>query len=441
MTYDAENRMTGARYGTMYVGALSYVYDALGQRVKKTVDQTSGIYVYDVGGQLLAEYTKNSGGSYTLLKEFVYGGGLLATELVRSSTTEYITTDHLGSTRVTTDGAGNVVSRHDYLPFGKEVPITFRSGVAGYIAPEQERVLQRFSGNELDVETGLQYFVNRYYSGRMGRFTSADPLGVLSADLTNPQSLNEYAYVLNNPCSLIDPFGLDTCRLTLQLSNDAGLSKDQVNSVFRRIDQIFRATKSGGNGLGILLNAAGKADLQLSLTTESRTSRFITGLAGAGGSAGMTFGLENPLWGAPRVYVANLAAYGPGMGYIAAAGSVGAHEIAHELGLKDIPFDKASPNIMMYDSMPALGQTLAFNNPKDPVWSFSEKQIRVMYSECVSRQPNQPAGGGGGGSHMQAPSRVDPSWWAALQAFLSWVRSIPVGGPPSMWSAFNPPRP
>lgn len=34
MTYDADGRMTGARYGTMYQGALSYVYDALGQRVK-----------------------------------------------------------------------------------------------------------------------------------------------------------------------------------------------------------------------------------------------------------------------------------------------------------------------------------------------------------------------------------------------------------------------
>ncbi len=221
MSYDANNRMTGARYGTMYAGALSYVYDALGQRVKKTVDQTSGIYVYDVGGQLLAEYTKNSGGSYTLLKEFVYGGGLLATELVRSATTEYTTTDHLGSTRVTTDASGNVVSRHDYLPFGKEVPVSYgRSGVAGYIPPEQERVLQRFTGDEVDPETGLGYFVNRYYSGRMGRFTSPDPLGIASADLTNPQTLNAYAYVYNNPLLYTDPLGLDAaaviCRVVVE---------------------------------------------------------------------------------------------------------------------------------------------------------------------------------------------------------------------------------
>jgi hypothetical protein len=42
-----------------------------------------------------------------------------------------------------------------------------------------------------------------------GRFASPDPLGIFAADLTNPQSLNRYAYVRNNPLNLVDPSGMD----------------------------------------------------------------------------------------------------------------------------------------------------------------------------------------------------------------------------------------
>jgi uncharacterized protein RhaS with RHS repeats len=46
----------------------------------------------------------------------------------------------------------------------------------------------------------------RYYSSGQGRFISVDPVG---GRLSNPQSLNRYVYVLNNPLRLIDPLGLD----------------------------------------------------------------------------------------------------------------------------------------------------------------------------------------------------------------------------------------
>jgi hypothetical protein len=42
----------------------------------------------------------------------------------------------------------------------------------------------------------------------MGRWLSPDPAGAAAVDLTNPQSLNRYAYVMNNPTTLIDPSGL-----------------------------------------------------------------------------------------------------------------------------------------------------------------------------------------------------------------------------------------
>ena len=60
---------------------------------------------------------------------------------------------------------------------------------------------------ERDVETGLDYSVHRYYSSTQGRFTSVDPT-LKSINGLNPQTFNRYAYVLNYPLKLVDPFGL-----------------------------------------------------------------------------------------------------------------------------------------------------------------------------------------------------------------------------------------
>lgn len=132
------------------------------------------------------------------------GGDPSGPELVQRNQqgTSYITADHLGSTRVVTDASGTVHSRHDYLPFGKEVPIDAgRAAVAGYGTPE--RVLQRFTGKEVDPETGLDYFGARYYSGAQGRFTSADSPFV-DQNVENPQSWNLYQYGYNNPLTNVD---------------------------------------------------------------------------------------------------------------------------------------------------------------------------------------------------------------------------------------------
>jgi len=61
---------------------------------------------------------------------------------------------------------------------------------------------------ERDTETGLDHFVERYYSSLQGRFTSVDPLGA-SAKVSDPQTMNRYVFVLNNPLRYTDPDGLD----------------------------------------------------------------------------------------------------------------------------------------------------------------------------------------------------------------------------------------
>ena len=67
------------------------------------------------------------------------------------------------------------------------------------------------SGKERDAETGLDYFGARYLSSAQGRWMSPDwsekPEPVPYADLKDPQSLNLYGYVRNNPLKNTDPNG------------------------------------------------------------------------------------------------------------------------------------------------------------------------------------------------------------------------------------------
>ena len=69
----------------------------------------------------------------------------------------------------------------------------------------------RSTGKERDAESGLDYFGARYYSSNMGRWMSPDwaakPEAVPYSDLSDPQSLNLYGYVRNNPLSRADADG------------------------------------------------------------------------------------------------------------------------------------------------------------------------------------------------------------------------------------------
>ena len=69
----------------------------------------------------------------------------------------------------------------------------------------------KFTGKELDDETGLYNYGARYYSNQLGRFMTPDwnakPVPVPYADFNNPQTLNQYTYAHNNPTTLGDPDG------------------------------------------------------------------------------------------------------------------------------------------------------------------------------------------------------------------------------------------
>src|SRR5579863_5501992 len=74
-----------------------------------------------------------------------------------------------------------------------------------------DRVRSRCTGKERDSESGLDMFGARYYGSSLGRFMTPDweakPTDVPYASFGNPQSLNLYSYVNNNPTTTRDPDG------------------------------------------------------------------------------------------------------------------------------------------------------------------------------------------------------------------------------------------
>ena len=100
--------------------------------------------------------------------------------------------DHLGTVRDLADAAGEVIDHIAYDSFGNVLAES--NPAAG------DRF--RFTGREFDAATGQYYYRARYYDGRIGRFTSEDPLGLAAGDV------NLYRYVRNRPASESDPTGL-----------------------------------------------------------------------------------------------------------------------------------------------------------------------------------------------------------------------------------------
>ena len=194
-TYDAEGNITKVDGGS----TAQYVYDAFNRRVHVQTSSGATEYTYDYAGRRISSWlspnnTGNEGRIYWDGQQFGY----------RSSdgTTYYDHQDTLGTERMRTDFGAGPGASFVSLPWGDGyTATTYLSGGS------QDN--NHFAGLERDAESGTEHAQFRNYASVQGRWLAPDSY-MGSYDLSNPQSMNRYAYVLNNPLSSTDPLGLYT---------------------------------------------------------------------------------------------------------------------------------------------------------------------------------------------------------------------------------------
>ncbi|HEV3276156.1 MAG TPA: RHS repeat-associated core domain-containing protein [Terriglobia bacterium] len=188
-TYDGEGRLTVVSSST-----LTFLYNALGQAVQWTQSGVTYDMLYDASGEMMARFNEASGNWDTA--PFRLGHRMLGTYDFGSNVTHFLHANALGSSTVITDGTGSVVAEQLFYP----------SGDLWQDTSQQEFHFAAFDWGY--ANPGVLPTPNRMYSYTKGRWMTPDPVGLAAADITNPESLNRYAYALNSPTSLIDPSGL-----------------------------------------------------------------------------------------------------------------------------------------------------------------------------------------------------------------------------------------
>ncbi len=231
--YDAEGQLCAVQRATG--GAIyQYVYDAGGARIAKGTlasapsNYTSSCapplgsgftltnqYLVDLGGDQVTELT-GPVGSQVWAHSNVWAGGKLTATYDSNSGHGGIhieLADPLGTKRVQLNAVGVVEETCTSLPFGNDVgnPLAAGCTLPNPPATSDDATEHHFTQKERDTESGNDYFFARYYTSALGRFTtpdwSAKVVPVPYAAMGDPQSLNLYAYVRNNPLAGVDEDG------------------------------------------------------------------------------------------------------------------------------------------------------------------------------------------------------------------------------------------
>jgi RHS repeat-associated protein len=185
--YDVRNQLTSAKDGANNELA-RFDYDFERKRIAKTSGNVTTNYTY-AGSQVVNEYQGAS-----LTATYGIGAGEIVKSEFASGENNFHYTDALGSVTSLTNNQGALTSRNEYNAFGE---LFTADGTANSIG---------YTGQRLDSETGLMALGNgeRYYSPQYARFIQQDSFAGVSS---MPQSLNRFAYGLNNPNKHTDPSG------------------------------------------------------------------------------------------------------------------------------------------------------------------------------------------------------------------------------------------
>jgi RHS repeat-associated protein len=200
-TFDVENRMVAFKTDT-------YDYAPDNKRIYKYTPGTNPlqeVYFY-AGGRKIATYTfylpsdpddpdVPASIQFALSNYNIYFGGKLIV-----SNGQGVVLDRLGSVVArAVDVNSSVFERHTYFPYGEE-----RTSNGQPTTNNRDKFGTYFR----DASTGLDYADQRYYSSQFGRFATADPFQTRGV-IDQPNSLNRYAYVNDDPIDYVDIRGLD----------------------------------------------------------------------------------------------------------------------------------------------------------------------------------------------------------------------------------------
>ena len=205
-TYDSENHMTSMTGNGKVV---TMKYDAFGNRVSKTVNGVTTLYLVEddvnpTGYPQVLEEVQNG----AAVRTYTYGLQRISEDQVINGawTPSFYGYDGFGTVRQLTNSAGTVTDTYEYDAYGNFFTKT---------GTTPNNYLYR--GEQFDTDLGLYYLRARYYNPATGRFMSRDPK---AGNRFDPASLHRYLYASGDPINKIDPRGradlLETGALTLR---------------------------------------------------------------------------------------------------------------------------------------------------------------------------------------------------------------------------------
>jgi RHS repeat-associated protein len=183
--WDFENRLTQAVVPA--VGTTTFRYDPFGRRIQKAGPNGTTNYVYDRANAI--EEVDSAG---NLVARYEQGPGIdQPLGALRSGANAFYEQDGVGSVTSLSSSTASLSTSYTYDTFGNLV-----SSTGSFVNP------YLYTGRDLDSDTGLRYYRNRYYDSSVGRFLSEDALRYFGG------GSNFYTYVANGPTNFRDPSGL-----------------------------------------------------------------------------------------------------------------------------------------------------------------------------------------------------------------------------------------
>jgi RHS repeat-associated protein len=194
--YDAANRLIQVRDDYGYV----LVTNTYGDSNERLIADEGGLRTYYACNARMEYVESGSSTTPQWSKTYIYLGARLLSTLTPNGSggqaVQHHHPDRLG-TRLVTNAQDSTYFEQVSLPFG-----------TGLDSESTGSTKRRFTSYDRSSVTGLDYANNRHYDPQQGRFTQVDPIGMNAASLSEPQSLNLYSYVQNDPVNHFDPEGL-----------------------------------------------------------------------------------------------------------------------------------------------------------------------------------------------------------------------------------------